>query len=926
MRSFARSAWQVSAFAISVSTTAQTALAQDSTGTPEPQPPAAAPADPQASALGDIIVTARRVEERLQDVPLSITAFNAQTLRDNKVTQIMDLGATVPNLNIVRTGNAGGGAITIRGVQGQGLPRIGLDSRVGTYLDGIYLARATGLSFDLADIERIEVLKGPQGTLFGRNVTAGSINLVTAAPTGEFGGIIEGSLGTIGRRRARATINFPEFGGFSVRLTYARSERDGDIKNLAGGFKPGPIRVTVPSSQTGGDPFVYDYTSRAAAETIGLSKSDSYFAAVRYEGIDGLVADYKYDRTDSLETNAVQNIQGYSPAIGQGCVAAAIALGGSVNQCGVGTIAFNGGVISAAPTSVVNRGGITGSFELTGPQAFSIGFTRPENTAEMFTAPAKIKSQGHNLTLNYQVSDNFSLRSITGYRRLETSNQQNQDGGTFSLLNSFLTFADPTRYPVSAYPAGGSTPFLVGGAVQIVRQSQFSQEIQAIGKAAPWLDYLVGGYYFREKASTNYFSVISNVATPSNVLAAVRGLGTGPGQSLPPYTFPPQRGIPPITPNGGLNEWGLGSLLAGDLGVVTSSSVALFGRVTIRPTDKIDIVIGGRYTRDHKTSRQPAFLVALLPDANPFTPAFDPVQAYLAQTFAKFTYDGTITYHVTPDINVYARYATAFLSGGQIRNAPFDPETTQAVEIGFKSELFDRRVRLNAAAFYQKSANFQFTNTTSIATSLGTVFATGLANLGSQKVKGFEVELTAVPVTGFTLSGSVGYNKQTYSQVSTGGTPLPAPVYTPSPAWTVQLAAQYDTPALFNDAYLSFRIDGNYRSRSSVTQPVPTTGFLPVELLRLYGLPTGNAAEVASSIAAYAKLYNDNSIVGNVWLANARISLSDLNIGRSKARISGFVKNIFDEDGAVYNAYFGYSSGANYVRAREFGVDLLIDF
>ena len=145
--------------------------------------------------------------------------------------------------------------------------------------------------------------------------------------------------------------------------------------------------------------------------------------------------------------------------------------------------------------------------------------------------------------------------------------------------------------------------------------------------------------------------------------------------------------------------------------------------MTVRPVEKLEIVLGGRYTRDHKTSDGLPFLLGILPDADPFTPAFDARPVFLTQTFHKFTWDGTITYHIADDVNFYGRYATAYLSGGQIRNQTFNPETTKSAEIGFKSELFDRHLRLNAAGFWQKSANFQFVNTTALSTALGLVTA-----------------------------------------------------------------------------------------------------------------------------------------------------------------------------------------------------------
>ncbi|TZG28779.1 TonB-dependent receptor [Sphingomonas montanisoli] len=902
---------RVSAMALATSLSIP-AFAQDAAVEP------AAEEAPQGG-LQDIVVTARRVEERLQDVPLSITAMNAKTLNDNRISQVQDLGASVPNLITGKTSIPGGGQVAIRGVNGQSLPRIGLDSRVGVYLDGVYLARSQGQSFNLPDISRIEVLKGPQGTLFGRNVTAGSINIVTANPTGKFGATLEAGLGSRDRRRYRATVDFPEFNGLSLRVSYMHDEREGDFKNRAAGFRPGPVLISVPAvaataTTPASDAFNFAYTPKKAASSFGYLNSDNVFVAARYEGIDGLTADYKFDYNHQLEANATQNIQGYSR--GGSCVAAAIALGGSVNQCGAGSITtpgFTNGVISR-PGTITNVGGIRGNFDSVGAQDFSLGFRRPGAKAEPYTAPALIRSYGHNLTLNYEAADYLTVKSITAYRNLKTQVQQNGDGGQFTLMNEFLTAVNPALYPASRFPAGQNTLFPLGYAFQGQEQRQFSQELQGFGSATEWLDYLVGLYYFKEKGFAYQFGSNANATSPGGIIAALNGTN----------------GIPVIQPNGGLNNWGIGSTLAGDYNHSTSESQAIFGRLTVKPVEQVDIVLGGRYTKDEKTGSIPQFMANFL-DADPLVqPGRQQVSAFLRQKFDKFTYDGTITYHFSRDANIYARYATAYLAGGAIRNVPFEPETTKAGEIGFKSELFDRKVRFNTAAFYQSSKNSQFNRTSPIPvvlpgqTAITNVTATQLLNLGSAKVKGFEAELTAAPIDGLTLNGSVGYAKQTFASPFAGVAPG-KPI---APEWTLQGSVQYDTQPIIGDAYLSIRLDANYRSHYEA-QTIPTTPALglPRELLALYGLPTATAADVAASTQTYTDLLVKNGRLGGFWLANARISLVDVPIGGTKGRISGYVRNMFNEKhGLSYLAFYGISAGGTFVERRSFGLDLSVEF
>ena len=129
--------------------------------------------------LEEIVVTARRIQEKLQDVPTAITAIGTKDLEERQILSIEDIGNSVPSVIMApQIGTPTVPQISIRGVSNVTVnPEI--DSPIGIYVDGVYLGRAVGAQFDLADLQRIEVLRGPQGTLFGRNAEAGAINLVT---------------------------------------------------------------------------------------------------------------------------------------------------------------------------------------------------------------------------------------------------------------------------------------------------------------------------------------------------------------------------------------------------------------------------------------------------------------------------------------------------------------------------------------------------------------------------------------------------------------------------------------------------------------------------------------------------------------------------------------------------------------------------
>ena len=141
--------------------------------------------------IGDIVVTAQKRSENIQDVPIAISAVGSEYLESRGVDSIDKLGAIAPNVKIERAPSSKTiSQISIRGSVTIN-PAITWEPAVGLYLDGVYIAKAQGSLFDIADLERVEILRGPQGTLYGRNALAGAVNLVTKKPSGELGGLAE---------------------------------------------------------------------------------------------------------------------------------------------------------------------------------------------------------------------------------------------------------------------------------------------------------------------------------------------------------------------------------------------------------------------------------------------------------------------------------------------------------------------------------------------------------------------------------------------------------------------------------------------------------------------------------------------------------------------------------------------------------------
>src|SRR6185295_13302558 len=151
-----------------------------------------------AASLEEVIVTAQKREENVQQVPVAVTALGQQFLEDRQLTSIEGLSSVTPNLRVQNTpGDSTGAQIAIRG--GVTInPALAWEPAVGVYLDGVYIGKTQGSVFDAVDLQRVEVLRGPQGTLYGRNTLAGAINLITAKPTGDFGGSAKVQAGNYG--------------------------------------------------------------------------------------------------------------------------------------------------------------------------------------------------------------------------------------------------------------------------------------------------------------------------------------------------------------------------------------------------------------------------------------------------------------------------------------------------------------------------------------------------------------------------------------------------------------------------------------------------------------------------------------------------------------------------------------------------------
>lgn len=199
-------------------------------------------AAPAFAQVDEITVTARKKEENLQDVPATITALSQEQIERGFLQDIRDIQNYVPNVvfDEVNVGSAGNAAISIRGISFQDVEK-SFDPAVGVMIDGFFLGSPNGSIYKTLDVERVEILRGPQGTLFGKNTVGGLIHVIRSSPSGEFGGKVKIQGGSFDRYGVDALINLPEWNGFSVKGTFGYHHHNGFFDNVVTGDTVGEL-------------------------------------------------------------------------------------------------------------------------------------------------------------------------------------------------------------------------------------------------------------------------------------------------------------------------------------------------------------------------------------------------------------------------------------------------------------------------------------------------------------------------------------------------------------------------------------------------------------------------------------------------------------------------------------------------------------
>ena len=732
-----------------------------------PQASEAAPAPdaglPDGVPIEEIVVTATKRETNLQKTPISISVMSAETIRERRVQSLLDLAdGGVPSLRVA-TFEARQSALTIgiRGIVPLDANQPAREQGVGIYIDGVYLGRQHGLNTGLFDIERVEVLKGPQGTLFGRNTEGGALSLVSKAPTGEFGGSIDGSVGNIGSRSGAIHLNLPEVKGFSIKLDGVYQHQDPITKN--------PLQ---------------------GQEGWGLFERKGLRAAVRWKPVDGVTNDFTYDVARDENTPFYSQLLNYNPenclSGGSNTAPLAIPAGSTCTTPGTAFVGTQGTVKPLLPGVVVNGDTLMRTADIGVPQRRSFDETH-----------------GFTNVLKWKISPEVELRSITAWRGVDVQQWDNSGGAHRVPVVNYgpqCTADGPASCTFSRYSLAD------------LRQRQFSQELQAVGTIGS-VDYVAGLYYFNEHvsdtaATPNSMRVIYNTPTQATYVPTVFCTADTPefvgkavnGCSIDRASQVRSKSYAVF----GQATWNVGEKLhitaGGRYTWDEKQGQLIYSRNVDYRTNPTIAAQNGYVPLDKKWRRFNP-LVTIAYDFNNEVHGYAKyATGYRAggassrtSDYRAFNPEDVKSYEIGLKADLFGRRARLNLAGYIMdrTGSQVDLSTIQPTVLPTGTTNFNNLVTFNAP--------------------------------GTTKIRGIEADLTVKPVSNLTMNLSYAYTYTdiplvpvTYTQFSSTGTPLFSTtvnqkfyiVYTPRNA--ASASVDYDLPEILGGARPKLHVDANY--------------------------------------------------------------------------------------------------------------------
>jgi iron complex outermembrane receptor protein len=669
------------------------------------QETAASAAESSASALEEIVVTAQFRKQALQNVPIAISAINQEMLEEKGVTNIAEAANLAPNVQLSSdTGNFGGvGAVFIRGI-GQSDQHPAVDPGVGMYVNDIYYGVMAGAIFDLLDIDRVEVLRGPQGTLAGKNSIGGSVKLYSRRPGADTDGYVELGVGSRGSVIGRAAGNFTILEDqLYARLAVGEKHSNGYVDRLdygcvTGDYSSGTSRLQ-PRCKIG----------EQGGKSIAMARASLLWTPNdRLENL--LVADVVRDRSQSPATKLVYQDPRWT---------------GSANY-------------------------MTGS-DYTNYENYLSHPMDAETIGETLYMPSNspVDAWGISNSLDFRISDNLTLTSITGFRVSDVSTYTTLDASPASLLDQTWNY----------------------------HHQQFTQELRLGGAWDRWLDWTVGAYFYHANTLS-----LSRIIPNGGLAVGGGGIGQDFLQDEPARLE--SKSLFAHT------EWHLTNELSviGAIRYTDDSKRFRFGRANGH---------GGSY--EHKLPGLDGVVMSFKGDNLDYRAAIN-----YDWTPNIMTYLQVATGYKGGGVNPRAYFVT------QIRT--YEPEKLTSYEAGFKTSFFDRRLILNGAIFHNKYDDFQSALRSCPAYSpTPTSPCSMYTNVGDAEIEGAELELSARPIAGLTIDASVGYLDFKYKKVDPASRISLDMTNVYTPEWTAGGGIQYVISA-GNSYDLTPRVDVGYRS------------------------------------------------------------------------------------------------------------------
>jgi iron complex outermembrane receptor protein len=742
-----------------------------------------APAE-STGGLQEIVVTARKVKERAQDVPITIAAQTGEQLTQNAIRSVSDLSAITPGLQTMRTTvNAGSGMFILRGFT-QSDNIVGLDQPVTVYVDNVFNEGASGLvGTKLYDIERVEVLKGPQGTLFGRNSTGGAVQIYTKAPTDHFEAEVLGGLSQHpeGGARLAGFINMPLGEKAALRIT-AEYNKEGGYSRVLHTAASDSILSAPPYSGGLNSGWAGGNRSYMVRAGLKLEPTDRLHVMLR-AGFNRLDAEALPLHPRGFVVGGAANAEAALDLQGK-----TLAQGGVLNAATIGAAA-------AALTAVINS-------------------PDDEITINGSANGESVKSYYASGELTYELTDNVSIRSITGWRRLNASQQADVDGGPFTIIPTFST----------------------------KRTTEFSEELQVNANLLENRLKLVAGAY--------YYRINGHEIFKSPTLYLLQGASPSTAEPTLKRTAPAIFGQATVAVLPNLN--------------LTGGLRYTWDRQTMRQQ-------GTKYSDWFVTPIGCAIPDATLP-CDITNKVNNQALSWLASVDYKPIPDTMLFFKVARGFKSGGNQAR--VSPDPTSILPFLPEFVTEYEGGIKSEWFDHRLRFNASYFVDSFTDAQKL----VSTFSGGVFSTPIHNVGSAKIQGADVETQFSATKQLTIGGTLGYLKGKYNTYSVPDLATGAPtdvaagyIVTRLPKWTYTVWANFKQPTDFGfvSANLNWRWVGTQSIGEGRRGPESRPAGIPVTALPIgssdtlttqpgYGLLNGRLAVHVDSANLEVSVWGSN--------------------------------------------------------------------